>query len=222
MGLVKDNTERILRQLPPGVQLVIAGKGRSVSELLEAIDGGAKIIGENYVRDAEVAHKEIGKKVQWHFIGHLQKNKVKKTVKIFDMIETVDSVDLAQEINKRCAAADKTIPILLEVNSAREPGKTGVMPDNVIAFAVEISCLPYIKLAGLMTMGALSDDIETTRHYFNVTRQLFEKLKQLRLSNSDIKYLSMGMSDSYQIALEEGANIVRIGTAIFGKIKSEV
>jgi pyridoxal phosphate enzyme (YggS family) len=222
MGLVNDNTERILRQLPTGVQLVIAGKGRSISELLEAIDGGAKIIGENYVRDAEAAYKEIGKKVQWHFIGHLQKNKVKKAVDIFDMIETVDSVDLALEINKRCAAAEKTMPVLLEVNSAREPGKTGVMPDNVIALAGEISCLPYIKLVGLMTMGAISADIVTTRHYFNVTRQLFEILKQLRLSNSDLKYLSMGMSDSYQIALEEGANIVRIGTAIFGKIKSEV
>ncbi len=215
MSPIKDNTERILKELPSGVQLVIAGKGRSIPELREAIEGGAQIIGDNYVQDTEIVYAAIGNRVQWHFIGHLQKNKVKRAVELFDMIETVDSAELAREINKRCAAIKKIMPVLIEVNSAREVNKSGVLPENIMALAGEITQLPNIRLTGLMTMGASSSDPEAVRRYFVLTRKLFEELKHSNLSNVEMKYLSMGMTDSYHIALQEGANIVRIGTGIF-------
>jgi pyridoxal phosphate enzyme (YggS family) len=220
MSIIKDNIHRILQELPPGAQLVVVAKERSVPELLEAIDGGAQIIGENYVQEAGLAYAAIVNKVQWHFIGHLQKNKVKKAVELFDMIETVDSLELARELNKRCASINKIMPVLIEVNSAREKSKTGVMPENVILLARELSNLANVKLVGLMTMGASSGDAEECRQYFSLTRNLFEEIKQLNLPNTEIKYLSMGMTDSYRVALEEGANIVRIGTGIFGSPKS--
>jgi hypothetical protein len=215
MSTIRENTERILKELPSDVQLVIAGKGRSIPELMEAIEGGAKIIGENYVQDTEIAYAAIGNRVDWHFIGHLQKNKVKRAVELSDMIETVDSAELAREINKRSAAINKIMPVLIEVNSAREANKSGVLPENIIALAGEITQLPNIRLTGLMTMGASSSDPEAVRQYFALTRKLFEELKHSNLANVEMKYLSMGMTDSYHIALQEGANIVRIGTGIF-------
>lgn len=217
MGTIRENTQGILEKLPAAVQLVVVGKGRSVPELLEAVESGAKIIGENYVQEAELAHEAIGSRVQWHFIGHLQKNKSKRAVELFDMIETIDSVELARELNKRCSTLTKSIPVLIEVNSAREGSKTGVLPENVFVLAREISNLSNIRLTGLMTMGAPSSSAEDSRQYFALTRRLFNELKQLSLPNTDLKYLSMGMTDSYQVALEEGANIIRIGTGIFGK-----
>ena len=217
MSTITENTIRLLRELPEGAQLVVAGKDRTVDELMAAIEGGARIIGENYVQEAESAFTTIGNLVQWHFIGHLQKNKVKRAVELFDMIETVDSPELAREINKRCALINKIMPVLIEVNSAREENKTGVLPENVTALAREIATLPDIRLMGLMTMGATSNNPEEYRPYFALTRKLFEEIARLNLPNVEMKYLSMGMTDSYRVALQEGANIVRIGTDIFGK-----
>ena len=218
MSAITENTIRLLRELPEGVQLVVAGKDRKVEELMAAIEGGARIIGENYVQEAESAYGTIGNLVQWHFIGHLQKNKVKRAVELFDMIETVDSPELAREINKRCALINKIMPVLIEVNSAREENKTGVLPENVTALAREIATLPDIRLMGLMTMGATSNNPEEYRPYFALTRKLFEEIARLNLPNVEMKYLSMGMTDSYRVALQEGANMVRIGTGIFGKL----
>jgi hypothetical protein len=217
MSTIKENTERLLRELPEGVQLVVAGKDRTVEELMAAIASGARIIGENYVQEAESAHATIGNLVQWHFIGHLQKNKVRRAVELFDMIETVDSMELAREIDKRCAPINKTMPVLIEVNSAREENKTGALPENVTALVREITTLPHVRLMGLMTMGATTGNPEECRPYFALTSQLFKELARLNLPTVEMKYLSMGMTDSYRVALEEGANLVRIGTGIFGK-----
>jgi pyridoxal phosphate enzyme (YggS family) len=222
MSTIKENIQRIFQELPSGVQLVVVGKGRSIPELFEAINGGAQIIGENYVQEAGLAYAAIVNKVQWHFIGHLQKNKVRKAVELFDMIETVDSLELARELNKRCALIGKTMPVLVEVNSAREENKTGAMPESAILLARDISGLANVNLMGLMTMGASSGNGDGCRQYFSLTRNLFEEIKQLNLPNTEMKYLSMGMTDSYRVALEEGANIVRIGTGIFGTQKSKV
>ena len=205
MAGVKDNVLKILSWLPGYVELVAAAKSRSVEEILEAIDSGVRIIGENYVQEAEEKFSVIGAKARWHFIGHLQKNKVKKAVKIFDMIETVDSVEIAQEINKACASINKTMPVLIEVNSH-------VLPFDAETIIKNISGLPNIKLAGLMTMGPILENPEDYRQYFKETKTLFDKIR----INHDIKYLSMGMSDSYPIAIQEGANLVRLGTALFG------
>jgi pyridoxal phosphate enzyme (YggS family) len=214
---ISENVHRLLNELPPGVQLVAAAKTRTPQEITQAIQAGIKILGENYVQEAEQAHNTIGNLAEWHCIGHLQKNKVRKAVVIFDMIETVDSLELAQEIDKRCQQIGKIMPVLIEVNSGREVRKSGVMPENVIALALSVSTLPHIRLMGLMTMGPAMGDPEDSRPYFVTTRSVFEELKLLQIPNIEMKYLSMGMTNSYRVALQEGANMVRLGTLIFGE-----
>jgi len=215
--VVKENVKNILSELPEGVELVAAAKTRMPQEILEAIEAGIKIIGENYVQEAESAYKLVGNKAKWHFIGHLQKNKVRKAVKIFDVIETVDSLGLAQEIDKACLKENKVMPVLIEVNSGREKQKFGVIPEDIEQLVKELSVLKNINIAGLMTMGPMFGDPEDARPYFVETRKVFEKIKALGVPNVEMKYLSMGMSNSYKVAIEEGANIVRIGSGIFGK-----
>jgi len=217
MTNISENVHRLLKELPPGVQLMAAAKTRTPEEITLALQAGIKIIGENYVQEAEQHHSVIGNRAEWHCIGHLQKNKVKKAVGIFDMIETVDSLELAQEIDKRCQQIGKIMPILVEVNSGREAQKSGALPENVIALAQSISTLANVRLMGLMTMGPATGDPEDSRPYFVTTRQVFEELKLLQIPNIEIKYLSMGMTNSYRVALAEGANVVRLGTLIFGE-----
>ena len=214
---IKQNVQKILRELPSGTELVAAAKTRRPEEILEAVESGVKIIGENYVQEAERAHELIGSKAKWHLIGHLQKNKAKKAVKIFDMIETVDSVEIAKELDKRCTKIGKVMPILIEINSGREEQKSGVLPENAEQLIKEISSFQNIKVMGLMTMGPRFGNPEDSRPYFVETRKIFERIKRLDLPDVEMKYLSMGMTNSYQIALEEGANIVRIGSKIFGE-----
>jgi len=215
--MIKQNVSQILSELPDGVQLVAAAKARQPEEVLEAVESGVEIIGENYVQEAERAYEVVGNRVKWHFIGHLQKNKVKKAVGIFDMIETVDSVEIAREIDKRCAQIGKVMPVLIEVNSGREKQKSGVLPESVEQLAREISAFQNIRLMGLMTMGPRFGKPEDSRPYFVETKKIFERIKQLNLPNTEMRYLSMGMTNSYKVAIEEGANIVRIGSKIFGE-----
>ncbi|MBC7364196.1 MAG: YggS family pyridoxal phosphate-dependent enzyme [Candidatus Aminicenantes bacterium] len=216
LDYIKQNVQQLLQELPPGVELVAAAKQQTPEKITAAIEAGVKIIGENYVQEAVFAFQVIGRRVQWSFIGHLQKNKVKKAVEIFDLIETVDSVELAEEINRRCAAAQKIMPVLIEVNSGREPQKFGVFPEKVEDLARAIIQFPNLKLCGLMTMGPFEGDPEESRPYFRETKQVFDYLKELNLPGADLRILSMGMTNSYRVAIEEGANRVRIGTKIFG------
>jgi len=215
--MIKQNVSQILSNLPDGVQLVVAAKTRQPEEVLEAVEAGVKIVGENYVQEAERAHEMVGNRAKWHFIGHLQKNKVKKAVRIFDMIETVDSVEIARDIDKRCAQIDKVMPVLIEVNSGREKQKSGVLPEDVEQLAREISAFQNIRVMGLMTMGPRFGNPEDSRPYFVETKKIFEKIRKLNLPNIETRYLSMGMTNSYKVAIEEGANIVRIGSKIFGE-----
>jgi pyridoxal phosphate enzyme (YggS family) len=214
---IKENVTQLIKELPDGVELVAAAKTRTPEEVLQAVEAGIKTIGENYVQEAERTYAVIGNKARWHFLGYLQKNKVKKAVALFDMIETVDSVELAQEIDKRCAQMGKVMPVLVEVNSGREKQKSGVLPENAEPLIKEISKLPNIKVMGLMTMGPRFGNPEDSRPYFVTTRKIFEQIKALEIANVEMKYLSMGMTNSYRVALEEGANMVRIGTRIFGE-----
>jgi pyridoxal phosphate enzyme (YggS family) len=214
--MIKDNIRKIFSELPPGVELVAATKARNDREISEAIENGVKIIGENYVQEAEAKFGIIGRKAKWHFIGHLQKNKVKKAVGIFDMIETVDSLEIAAEIDKRAKEAAQVMPVLIEINSGEERNKFGVLPKDAEQFIVSISGLNNIRIMGLMTMGSDVKEAQELRQYFRITSGIFQRIKSLGLPNVDMRYLSMGMSDSYRIAIEEGANLVRIGTAIFG------
>ena len=214
---INENIKTILGGLPDNVELVAAAKTRSPNEVEEAINCGVRIIGENYVKEAEEAFAFIGDKVKWHFIGHLQKNKVKKAVQLFDMIETVDSAGLAEDISKRCGQLGKEMAVLVEVNSGKEEQKFGVFPEDVPELIRGISCFSGIKVMGLMTMGPFSEDPEISRPYFKVTRQVFEEVSDLDIPGVEMKYLSMGMTSSYKVAIEEGANLVRIGTKIFGE-----
>ena len=217
MNNLEENVKKILVNLPEHVQLVAAAKTRTPEEIEKVIKAGVKIIGENYIQEAQKAFEVIGKRVKWHFIGHLQKNKVKKAVKIFDMIETVDSYSLAQEINERCKQMSKIMSILIEVNSGKEEQKFGVFPENVLDLIKKISSLPHIKIMGLMTMGPRFGNPEDSRPYFKETKNIFDKAKELNLPNVEMKYLSMGMTNSYRVAIEEKANLVRIGALIFGE-----
>lgn len=211
--MIKENIEKIKKLIPENITIVAATKTRSVEEIKQAVECGITDIGENYVQEAEKKFNEIGKIVRWHLIGHLQKNKVKKALKIFDIIETIDSFSIAKEISKHL---QEPYPVLIEVNSAKEPQKTGIYPEDVENTIKDISNLPNIVIQGLMTMGPIVENPEKIRPYFRLTKQLFDSCKKLNLPNVKMKVLSMGMSDSWQIAVEEGATCVRIGTAIFG------
>lgn len=214
--MIKENVRKFLDELPPGVELVAAAKMRTPDEIQEAIDAGVNIIGQNYVQEAQATFRVIGNRARWHFIGHLQKNKAKKAVEIFDMIETVDSYGLAAELNKRCQAGGKVMPILIEINSGREPQKFGVLPEETENFIRQIAGFEGIKVQGLMTMGPMSGNPEDARPYFQETGRTHDHLKSLDIPNIEMKYLSMGMTNSFRVAIEEGANVVRIGTLIFG------
>jgi hypothetical protein len=213
---IRENVKKILEELPPGVELVVAAKAKTADEIREAVEAGVRIIGENYVQEAVEAFKVIGHGAQWHFIGHLQKNKVHKAIEIFDLVETLDSVELGEEIDKRCASAGKIMPVLVEINSGREPQKFGVLPEEAETLIRELANLRNIKVAGLMTMGPFEGDPEDARPYFEETKKVFDEIRARNLPGVEMNYLSMGMTNSYRLAIEEGANLVRIGTKIFG------
>ncbi|HPJ94339.1 MAG TPA: YggS family pyridoxal phosphate-dependent enzyme [Deltaproteobacteria bacterium] len=217
MSTIRDNVRQILSQIPKDVVVVAAAKTRNADEILQAIDGGIRHIGENYLQESREVIQEIGNKASWHFIGHIQKNKVKHIIPLFNIIETVDSVALAEIIDSQAEKHGKVMPVLIEVNCAEEPQKAGVMPRDVRELIERISGLKHIRVQGLMTMGPFLDDPEGLRPYFRNTRALFEQLGSEKIENMEMKHLSMGMSDSYLIAVQEGATMVRIGTRIFGE-----
>jgi pyridoxal phosphate enzyme (YggS family) len=213
---IRARVAAILASLPANVTLVAAGKTRSPAELQAAVDAGVTVIGHNYVQEAEDSITALGRSVRWHFIGHLQRNKAKKAVELFDLIETVDSERLARALDQAAAAAGKRLPVLIEVNSGEEPDKAGALPDQVPALARSLAGCSHLRLEGLMTMGPWDPDGEKMRPHFRLTRQLFDELAGVDLGPGRMETLSMGMSDSYTVAIEEGANLVRIGTALFG------
>jgi len=214
--MIAANVRGILAELPPGVELVAAAKTRTAAEILESIEAGVRIVGENYVQEAADVFPAVGRRARWHFIGHLQTNKAKKAVEIFDLVETVDSIGLGRELDKRAAAAGKTMEVLVEVNSGREPQKAGVLPEEAETLVRGLAALPRLRVLGLMTMGPFAGDPEDSRPYFKETRRVFEALKAAAVPGVEMRRLSMGMSHSWRVAVEEGATLVRIGTAIFG------
>jgi len=216
MGIISYNVKKFLKEIPSDIMLVVAVKGRTVEEVQEAIESGIKYIGENYLQEAERKYPLIGKVVRWHFIGHIQKRKSKKIVELFDMVETLDSIEIAEELDSASLQFGKVTPVLVEINSGREPQKSGLMPENVESFIKKVSRFRNIKIRGLMTIGPLFGNTEKLRPYFIETRKLFEDIKKKNIQNVEMEFLSMGMSSSYKVAIEEGANIIRIGTLIFG------
>ena len=207
---IGEQIRNIKKQLGSTI-LVAATKGRTIEEIQKVIDVGIRIIGENYVQEAVEKHTRLAGKVSFHLIGHLQRNKVRKAVEIFDMIQSVDSLSLAQKINEECAKINKTMPVLIEVNIAGEKNKTGRAPEEVKELAAEISKLPNLQLQGLMAMAPYFSDNEKIRPYFKEMKKIFDALQK----EYNLSVLSMGMSESYQSAIEEGATMVRIGRKLF-------
>jgi len=219
--MIREQVMSILQKLPEGVQLVGAAKTRTPEEIIEAVEAGLKIVGENYVQEAERAFEIIGHKAQWHMIGHLQTNKAKKAVRVFDMIETLSSMKLALELQRCCERINKTMPVLVEINSGEESQKSGVLPVDVVPLIKEASKLENIRIMGLMTMGPFSGDPEDSRPSFRRSKEIFDTIREMNIQRVEMEFLSMGMSNSYQVAIEEGANMVRIGTKLFGERKFE-
>jgi pyridoxal phosphate enzyme (YggS family) len=216
--MIADNVAALLRELPPGVGLEAAVKTRTSDEIAEALGAGITIIGENYVQEADDHFKGLADstKAEWHLIGHLQSNKAKRAAELFRMVETIDSADTGKVLDRVCGRLNKVMPVLIEVNSGREAQKDGAMPENVAALVQALSGLKNIKVMGLMTMGPELHNPEELRPYFRETKTLFDQVAELKIPNVEMKILSMGMTDSYKIAIEEGATLVRIGSKIFG------
>jgi len=217
--IITENYIKIREEIPEYVSVVLAGKKRTAEELLEVINAGATDIGENYVQEAEVIYNSLGnevKKVRWHMIGPLQRNKVNKALSLFDVIQTIDSLRLAKSIDRKVKRIGKIFPVYIEINSGKETQKAGVMPENAENLIKQIACFENIKIEGLMTMGPRFGNPEDARPYFRETKKIFEQIKS-SMPNLDMKVLSMGMTNSYKVAIEEGSNMVRIGTAIFGE-----
>jgi len=225
---ISKSYARIRREIPDYVTIVVSCKTRTVEEIKEVIDSGATDIGENYVQEAGQMYSALKKdatKVRWHMIGSLQTNKINKALRIFDTIQSIDSLPKAIAIDRRIERARKQrVPIYIEINIGSEDSKAGIKPmehepfDEYVENLVrDMSRLEHIRLEGLMTMGPRFGNPEDVRPYFRRTKKIFEKIKTLRLPNVDMKYLSMGMTNSYRVAIEEGSNMVRIGTAIFGE-----
>jgi len=214
---IRENVERLLVDIPPSVTIVAACKTRTVMEVKAAFEAGLRHFGHNYVQEAQAMLSQLSFKAEWHLIGHLQRNKAGDAVQLFNWIDSIDSIRLAQELEKQCSQIGKNILVMIEVNSGREENKSGALPENVGELAALISQQPHLHLEGLLTMGPRSGDPQESRPYFVETRRLFERLASQNLANTSLRYLSMGMSNSYPIAIQEGANMIRLGTAIFGE-----
>lgn len=211
-----DAVRSLLESIPPGVTLEAAAKTRSLEEVEAVIEAGVTHIGYNYVQESLPIIQQIGSRATWHMIGHLQRNKARVVVENYDFIETLDSWQLALTLERLCEGQQKSLPVLIEINSGREENKTGVLPEDVDDLVQKISGLKYLHLEGLMTMGPRFGNPEDSRPFFVTTRAIYERLSAVSLPNVKMNVLSMGMSNSYRVAIEEGANLVRIGTAIFG------
>ncbi|MFC1485312.1 YggS family pyridoxal phosphate-dependent enzyme [bacterium] len=223
LEIVRDKIEQsvlLVNKKSNDIKLVVVTKTVGIEEIKESIESGAIDIGENRIQEAEKKIQIIGNNnISWHLIGHLQTNKTKKAVKYFDLIHSVDNMHVFEAINRHAVELDKVQDILVQVNVCGEETKYGFTPEEIHSFFDEIKNrdIRNITIKGFMTMAPFCDNEKILRDCFRKTRELFVELKEKYgdLSFVDMKYLSMGMSNDYQIAIEEGANIVRVGSAIF-------
>lgn len=200
---------------PAEIRLVVVTKTVGIDKIKEAIDCGVGIIAENRVHEASTKQAQIGRSVQWHMVGHLQSRKAKQAVELFDMVQSVDSVSTAGALQKRCAEAGRSMPILVEVNTSDEEQKYGVSPDEAEPLIREIASMQNLRVEGLMTMAALLPDPEGARPAFRRLRELAERLREKGIEEACFQALSMGMSNDFEVAIEEGSTMLRIGSAVF-------
>lgn len=198
------------------VTLIAVSKTKPVEMLREVYDAGARIFGENKVQEICEKYDKLPADVSWHMIGHLQRNKVRQVIDKVALIHSVDSYRLAQEISVQAQKKGLTIPILVEVNIAGEESKFGISTDDTIQLVEEIALLPNLRIQGLMTIAPIVSDPEDNRAYFRQIKQLSVDIKNKNIDNVCMEILSMGMTGDYEVAIEEGATMVRVGTGIFG------
>ncbi len=226
MEIIKNNLEIINEKIkkaalkanrnPQEIKLVAVTKTATIEQIKEAISAGVKIIGENKVQEAKEKYQILSADIEWHLVGHLQTNKVKYAVEIFDLIHSVDSIKLAKEIDRRSLQFGMITNVLVEVNVSGEETKYGIKPEEVEPFLKEISEFSRTRVRGLMTIAPIAEDKEEVRPYFRKLRELFKEIKSKNIKNVKMDYLSMGMTEDFEVAVEEGANMVRIGRGIFG------
>ena len=207
---------------PDSIKLLAVTKTVSPAAIVEAIDAGINTFGENYVQEAKEKIAVLGQRAQWHMIGHLQTNKAKYAVTLFDCIHSVDRMDLARELDKKATLTGHKMNILMEVNVSGEKTKNGIPAANAISLVKDISRLENLSVQGLMTMAPYSVDPEMARPYFAALRNLRDEIIRTEITGITMDELSMGMTDDFEVAIEEGATIVRIGRAIFGERKSRI
>ena len=217
---IKQRIEKACQKVgrsPEEITLVAVTKTVGIDAIKHALSCGIQHIGENRVQEAEQKFAQIGEKATWHLIGHLQTNKVKKALEIFDVIHSVDSLHLAEEINKRAIQMQREIQCLVEVKTSEEATKFGASPEGTIELIQQIAQFPGIRIQGLMTIGAFLPDPEQVRPCFQVLRELRDEVERTGIDRVTMKYLSMGMTNDFEVAIEEGANMIRVGRAIFGE-----
>jgi len=225
---IKENIDKVKQNIadsavktgknPEDITLVMATKTVPVERIREAIQAGERIIGENKVQEAlKKYHMLKEEPAEWHFIGHLQTNKVKDVLKFANMIHSVDRLSLAEKLDHRLSQEGRSLDILIQVNTSHEESKYGVEPKNALSLVKQVSKYDTLNICGLMTIGLFTKDETKIRTCFKALKRIYENILTEGIDDVKMKYLSMGMTNDYQIAIEEGSNMVRIGTAIFGE-----
>lgn len=207
--------EKVGRE-PSEVTLLAVSKTKPVEMIREAMAAGQRAFGENYVQEIEEKYAVLGDNADWHMIGHLQRNKVKYIIGKVSLIHSVDSLRLAEQIQKEAEKHSVTVRVLLEVNVANEESKWGFTPDETVEAVKAVAAMPNVHVCGLMTSAPITEDAESNRVYFRQLRKLFDDIKAMNIENVDMHVLSMGMTGDYMVAVEEGSTLVRVGTGIFG------
>lgn len=213
---IASAAERVGRSVG-SIELVAISKTKPVSAILEAIDAGITDIGENRVQEAATKRSQVNRSVKWHLVGHLQTNKVKQALQMFDLIHSVDSLRLLTEINRRSGQLNCQTDVLVEVNTSGEESKYGLQPNEVQRFMESALECTHVRIKGLMTIGKFLPDPEEVRPSFTLLRKIKETIDSQGYPDIQMKYLSMGMTNDFEVAIEEGADMVRIGSAIFGE-----
>lgn len=223
---ISDNFQKIMDRIalaaqragrdPSSVKLIAVTKTVDIKRIREAVAAGASVLGENRVQEAREKIEHLGRLASWHLIGHLQSNKVKYAVKLFELIHSIDSFELAQEVDKQAAKIGKIQDVLIEVNISGETSKAGLPAESAPNLVRETAALKNISIKGLMTMPPFFNNPEEARPFFKKLRDLSLQIDLDKIPNVSMKELSMGMSGDFEVAIEEGATMVRVGTAIFG------
>lgn len=225
-GYIKENLDEVKDKIaaaalksgrqPEDITLIAVTKTLSIDVINAAMALGITDVGENKVQEVMDKYEHIHNEPKWHLIGHLQTNKVKYIADKVSLIHSVDSLRLAEEISKRCEKIGKVMEVLIQINVAEEETKFGIQTEEIFDLVDQVSKLPNVKIKGLMTIAPNIDDEAELRKYFSQMKDIFETLKKTMYNRTDMTYLSMGMTNDYELAIEEGANMVRIGTGIFG------